>query len=164
LGNGERALEGELVCLLWCLYNSEMLRILSRSGIVLWLVCVLSFAQAIGGGTPVLPLPVMPESEALGYRIHYVAPAYPAEARKACLHGKVVLELKVDESGAVAHSSLISGETVLADAAKAAVKLWMYQPYIQNGRPVKFITRATVSFPRPNGCSSPSGSTEVHLE
>jgi len=141
-----------------------MLRILSRSGIVLWVASVLSFAQAIGEGTPVLPLHVMPESEAQAHRLHYVAPAYPAEARQACLYSRVVLELRVDESGAVAHSSLISGETVLADAAKTALKQWMYLPYVQNGRPAEFITRATVCFPRPSRCPSPSDSSEVHFE
>jgi TonB family protein len=141
-----------------------MLRILTQSGMLFWLSCVLSFAQAIGQGTPVLPLPVMTESEAQARRIHYVAPAYPAEARKQCLQGKVVLKLRVDETGAVAHASLVSGEALLADAAKAAAKQWMYQPYVQNGRPAEFVTHATVSFRRPSGCSSPGASPEIHFE
>jgi TonB family protein len=141
-----------------------MQRILRSSGILLWCVGVLLLAQASSQGTPVLPLPVMIESEAQTRRIHYVTPSYPAEARKQCLQGKVVLKLRVDETGAVVHASVVSGETVLADAARAAAKRWMYEPYIQNGRLTEFVTHATVSFPRPSACSSPSASPEFHFE
>jgi TonB family protein len=141
-----------------------MQRVLRSYGILVWCVCVMLLTQAIGQGTPVLPLPVIPEREAQERRVHYVAPSYPAEARKQCLQGKVVLKLHVDETGAVVRASVVSGETVLADAAKAVAKHWMYQPHLQNGRPTEFVTQATVIFNRPSGCSSPEASPEVYFE
>jgi outer membrane biosynthesis protein TonB len=76
----------------------------------------------------------------------------------------VVLKLHVDETGAVVRASVVSGETVLADAAKAVAKHWMCQPHLQNGRPTEFVTQATVIFNRPSGCSSPEASPEVYFE
>ncbi len=41
---------------------------------------------------------------------------------------------------------LISGEPVLADAAKEAVSQWVYKPTLLNGQPVEVLTQVDVNF------------------
>jgi protein TonB len=41
---------------------------------------------------------------------------------------------------------LISGEPVLADAAREAVAQWVYKPTLLNGQPVQVVTQVDVNF------------------
>ena len=53
----------------------------------------------------------------------------------------------IDVLGQVRSASILSGDLVLGNAARAAVLGWRYRPYIQNGRPVDVETTVTVTFP-----------------
>ena len=101
--------------------------------------------------TPVLPMPRSPEDVSKALRIHYVAPTYPADAMAECVEGEVVLRLIVSDTGAISRVSVLSGPTVLADSAIAAAKKWMYEPYILDGKPVRYKTQATEKFRAPGG-------------
>jgi len=100
-----------------------------------------------------LPLVRVPEATSRAHLIHQVTPTYPADVRRQCLQGEVVLQLTVAANGTVRHVSRISGSQPLGDAAKNAVRQWVYEPYILNGVPVEFVTRATLRFALPAGCS-----------
>ena len=58
----------------------------------------------------------------------------------------VMLEVIIDVAGQVSSASILSGDLVLGNAARAAVLTWRYRPYIQNGRPAAFETTVTVNF------------------
>jgi protein TonB len=58
-------------------------------------------------------------------------------ARQNGLHGDVNLEASIDKQGAVANVKVVSGNSVLAAAAKQAVLRWRYQPATLNGQPVE---------------------------
>ena len=76
-----------------------------------------------------------------------VPPAYPEEARKNRVQGKVLLEAVVDEKGIVAKvGTLESPDPALADAAVEAVKRWTYKPATLKGKPVKVRMTITVNF------------------
>ena len=77
-------------------------------------------------------------------------PQYPAKARAAHRSGNVVLEVLVAEDGSVSKIRTLSGDPVLAAAAKDAVRNWRYQPYRQNEHPAQFQTDVTLSFALPN--------------
>jgi TonB family protein len=77
-------------------------------------------------------------------------PHYPAKARAARRSGNVVLEVLVAEDGSVSKVRTLSGDPVLAAAAKEAVRNWRYQPYRQNDHPAQFQTDVTLSFALPN--------------
>lgn len=77
-------------------------------------------------------------------------PHYPAKARAAHRSGNVVLEVLVAEDGSVSRIRTLSGDPVLAAAAKEAVRNWRYQPYRQNDHPAQFQTDVTLSFALPN--------------
>lgn len=79
--------------------------------------------------------------------LHAVPYAYPSEARRAGIEGRVMVGIEVDELGNVASTTII-GESpkVLADAAVAALKQWKFRPHTYRGVPVKVRFRQPITF------------------
>jgi len=75
-----------------------------------------------------------------------VKPLYPLKARQARVEGVVILEATTDEYGRVKHVKVLRSIRLLDPAAIEAVKQWMYEPMIINGRPRAVIFRVTVTF------------------
>ncbi len=74
-------------------------------------------------------------------------PVYPEAARRVRIQGPVILELLLDESGAVAEVTVILGRPLgLTEAAVDAARRWRFEPSTLGGRPVKVIYRLTVHF------------------
>lgn len=71
-------------------------------------------------------------------------PAYPQMARRAGIEGMVRLQVRLTQDGRVEVQKLLEGDTILADAAIAAVKQWRGKPVWMDGKPVDVIS--TVSF------------------
>jgi TonB family protein len=78
--------------------------------------------------------------------IHRVEPDYPEAARDQQLQGAVVLDVHIGHDGTVQDVSLVSGEALLADAAKAAVRQWRFQPRLIDGAPAEMQTKVTLNF------------------
>ncbi len=91
----------------------------------------------------------VPEDFADDQIVHRVHPAYPKQARIRKIHGTVVLEAIVNKKGSVDSLQLVSGDSLLAQAAADAVKQWKYKPYFHNGEPTEFQTRITIDFKLP---------------
>lgn len=81
--------------------------------------------------------------------IHRVNPIYPAEARIQRLAGAVTLDATVAEDGSVHNLKVVSGPSLLASAATAAVKLWRYSPSTLDGKPIEVQKRITIVFKLP---------------
>ena len=79
-------------------------------------------------------------------RIHYVVPSYPEVARAARLSGTVVLEAVVDATGRVESVKVVTGKTILEEAAMEAVRQWRYQPLLLNGVPTRFVLTVIVNY------------------
>jgi periplasmic protein TonB len=75
-----------------------------------------------------------------------VIPEYPALAKTARLSGVVHLLGVIAKDGTIQNLQLISGHPILAGAALAAVRQWVYQPTLLNGRPVEVIAPIDVNF------------------
>lgn len=82
---------------------------------------------------------------------------YPAEAKAKGIEGSVVLEVSIDEQGAVNDVQVISGPAELVPSAIAAVKQWKAKPYVVDGKatplkiklPLKFsLTNQMLELPR----------------
>jgi TonB family protein len=73
-------------------------------------------------------------------------PAYPDMARSAGIEGTVKLEAVIDEQGHVQDITVTAGQPILARAAMAAVKQWLYHPYLLGDRPVRMPTEISVVF------------------
>jgi TonB family protein len=77
---------------------------------------------------------------------HRVVPESPPLARAARITGSVVVEVTVDEAGAVILARAISGHPLLKDAAVNAALHWEFKPTTLSGVPVKVIGTLTFNF------------------
>ena len=92
-------------------------------------------------------LPVQAGAEVRAPRlIRRVAPEYPEIARQARVAGTVVLEATTDIYGRVRNVRILRSVPLLDEAAAAAVRSWVYEPLILNGRPRGVTFIVTVRF------------------
>ena len=73
-------------------------------------------------------------------------PGYPEVARKAGIEGVVRLQVRLKQDGRIEVEKLLDGDTVLADAAIAAVKQWRGKPVAMDGKPVEVISTVKFEF------------------
>ena len=78
--------------------------------------------------------------------VSQVAPIYPALARNQHVSGDVVIDALIDASGRVTTMKVISGPTLLHQAAKDALRQWKYQPASLDGKPVPMHLTVTLQF------------------
>lgn len=73
-------------------------------------------------------------------------PPYPQIAKMAHVSGTVVLHAIIAENGTIQELQVLSGPTLLRQAALEAVRQWRYQPTTLNGQAVKVDTTIQVIF------------------
>jgi len=79
--------------------------------------------------------------------IRKVSPRYPKEAREAKVEGTVILQARTDIYGRVQQIKVLKGkDPLLKEAAKEAVKQWVYEPLVINGEPREVVFTTTVIF------------------
>jgi TonB family protein len=78
--------------------------------------------------------------------IHQVLPEYPQEAMKKLIKGKVRTRIVIDCGGKVIEVKVLSGKSMLAQAAVAALREWHYQPTMQNQEAVQVLTDVELKF------------------
>jgi TonB family protein len=78
--------------------------------------------------------------------ISQVRPIYPPLARQAGVQGTVRLQAIIAKDGSVAQLEVISGHSLLVQAALDAVRQWRYMPTLLEGQPVEVITLIDVIF------------------
>lgn len=80
-------------------------------------------------------------------KIHDVQPLYPEPARMARVQGTVILDVTLDEGGAVKDIRVLKPLAEgLTEAAITAVKQWRYEPSRLDGEPVAVLMTVTVTF------------------
>jgi TonB family protein len=102
------------------------------------LLTTVAFAQATA--TRVSP------DEAAKHVVQSPKPAYPPLAQQARIEGSVILEVSIDETGAVRNIKLVRGHPMLAAPAIEAMKKWTYQPFDVDGKPAIVKTFVAVTF------------------
>lgn len=75
-----------------------------------------------------------------------VPPVYPQIARKQRVSGDVTIDASIDASGRVSATRVISGPSLLHQAAIDAVKQWKYQAATLNGQATAMHLTVTVQF------------------
>lgn len=73
-------------------------------------------------------------------------PAYPAIALGARVGGAVVIDAAIDEEGRVTDMKVISGPSLLINAAMEALHRWKYEPARLNGRPIATRVQVRINF------------------
>ncbi len=110
-------------------------------------------AQKNGQSAPaVVPAGIIelsPEAAA-GSLLHREEPVYPEAARQQGIQGAVVLDVRIGRDGGIQDVKVVTGQSLLADAATAAVKQWRFRPRVQSGKPVEMQTRVTLNFRLPD--------------
>lgn len=81
-----------------------------------------------------------------GSLVHRVEPDYPKVATLMHLSGTVILRATIGTDGEVHGIVAVSGNPILAEAARAAVRQWRYRPTLLDGQPVEVETQITVNF------------------
>src|SRR6266704_2649016 len=95
---------------------------------------------------PVAGSPVVGGEVQVARLIKSVPPTYPALAKSNHVAGDVTMDALVDRAGNVTEVKVISGPTLLQEAAMAALRQWKYEPARLDGRPVSFHLNVTVKF------------------
>lgn len=102
------------------------------------------------GGLPDAPPPVEPVRVGGNIKepkkIKNVNPVYPDIAKQARVQGIVILECVISPQGKVSNVTVLRGVPLLDEAAKEAVRQWVYSPTLLNGVPVPVIMTVTVNF------------------
>jgi periplasmic protein TonB len=75
-----------------------------------------------------------------------VNPSYPLLARQMKVQGSVLLQALISREGTIQDLQILSGPTILATAAREAVKQWRFKPYLQEGQAVETQAKITVNF------------------
>jgi len=83
---------------------------------------------------------------ALARLVQRIEPEYPNAARQQHIQGDVMLDILVNESGAVVELALVSGAPQLMPAAEQAVRQWHFQPLTKAGHAQKFKSRVGINF------------------
>jgi protein TonB len=98
----------------------------------------------LGGEMPSEP-PVFVSGRRVPKLIKQVKPEFPAEAFASRLQGVVIVEAQTDIYGRVGRARIIGGPPIFHEAALAAVRQWLYEPYIVDGvpRPIYFTVQIT---------------------
>lgn len=78
--------------------------------------------------------------------VRRVEPAYPEIARQAHVEGTVILEATTDIYGRVISVRVLRSLALLDEAAVDAVRQWVYEPLLVNGRPRSVTFTVTVRF------------------
>ncbi len=109
---------------------------------------------ALTGAQPSLPLdtgtaamPARPQSSAVPAQvIRRVSPVYPEMARRVRQRGSVEMQAQILKDGTVGKVEVVSGPTLLRNAAVDAVKQWRYRPAYLSGSPAESTVRVVINF------------------
>ena len=97
---------------------------------------------------PEVPLPIGGDVKPARL-LSEAAPVYPIMAKNQHVTGDVVIDALIDANGRVTTMKVISGPTLLHQAAKDALKQWKYQPASLDGKPVSMHLTVTLQFRMP---------------
>jgi len=110
--------------------------------------------EALGSGlavntkqptAPEAPLPVGGDVKP-AKMISSVPPIYPMLAKNQHVSGNVLVDALIDATGHVTATKIVSGPTLLHQAAIDALKQWKYQPATLDGKPVPMHLTVTIQF------------------
>jgi periplasmic protein TonB len=94
---------------------------------------------------PTAPLPIGGDVKQAKL-ISSVPPVYPSLAKTQHVSGNVQVDALIDATGRVTTMKVVSGPTLLQQAAMDALRQWKYQPATLDGKPVPMHLTVTLQF------------------
>jgi len=92
-------------------------------------------------------LPYISATQAQMMLLQSTQPVTPPLLAPGGMSNTVMLDVIIDAAGQVRSASILSGDQVLGNAARAAVLTWRYRPYLQDSRATEVETTVTITFP-----------------
>jgi TonB family protein len=90
------------------------------------------------------------EQTTQGKLITRVEPEYPESAKGKHVGGVVRARLTVAKDGTISEAEIMTGDPLLADAAKKAFLQWRYTPFTNCGQPMEKRILVQVTFTPPS--------------
>jgi len=103
-------------------------------------------AQPVKPAEPEPPIRVKASVVEMARIVRRIEPVYPPLARQARISGTVELTGVIGVDGRIRELQVVNGHPLLARAALEAVRQWVYEPTLLNGKPVEVIAPITVNF------------------
>jgi len=106
----------------------------------------------VANNQPAPPSPSAPAPATIGGDVRQaklissVPPVYPSLARSQHVSGNVTIDALIDANGKVTAMKVVSGPTLLQEAAKDALRQWKYKPATLDGKAVPMHLTVTVQF------------------
>jgi TonB family protein len=100
----------------------------------------------ISAGQPSAPAAPVGGDVNVARMISSVPPVYPPMAKTQHVSGDVRIDALIDANGRVSSMKVISGPSLLHQAAMDALKQWKYQPATLDGNPVSMHLTVTIQF------------------
>jgi TonB family protein len=91
-------------------------------------------------------LPVIPKDEAAKHLIKKIEPVTPPIAKLTKAGGPVAADIVIAPDGSVESVKITSGPPILSSAAVEAIKKWKFDPFVENGQPIRVRTSVEVVF------------------
>jgi protein TonB len=98
-----------------------------------------------GPAAPAAPVPVGGDVKPAKL-LSSAPPVYPTLAKNQHVSGNVLIDALIDANGRVTTMKVVSGPTLLHQAAMDALKQWKYQPAMLDGKPVPMHLTVTLQF------------------
>jgi|SRR5579871_233725 len=86
------------------------------------------------------------KEEALRAATNRTDPEYSIVAKQLKLEGEVKVEVSINEEGVVDDVTSVSGNPVLFQCVKTAVKHWKFAPFKADGKPAKALAALSFAF------------------
>jgi hypothetical protein len=81
-----------------------------------------------------------------GSALRQVAPVFPRDPWNNRVIGEAVMKVVIGRDGRVQEIKPVSGHPAVLESAMAAVRQWVYRPFLLNGEPVEVETQIVVNF------------------
>jgi len=107
--------------------------------------------QALPLEQPAIPAPPAPKQAVIrrAELIHHVDPLYPPLALLRRVEGVVTMRITVNANGDVRNIRVLSGPSLLVDAAVKAAGQWFYSPTLVDGKPTESDVDISMAFHLP---------------
>jgi TonB family protein len=92
-------------------------------------------------------IPTISTDEATKHLSKKVEPITPPIAKLTKAGGPVSADIVIAADGSVESVKITSGPTILSQAAIDAIKQWKFDPFIENGHPIRVRTSVEIVFP-----------------
>ena len=86
------------------------------------------------------------QPDAMRAAVKKTQPEYNPIARQMHVQGDVEIEARVSDSGEVIEVKVLSGNALLTASVVKAVKVWRFQPFQENGKPIQAVAILRFTF------------------